>query len=94
MRDRIEAIAGKQEPDNDTADWLEAIEEVHGYEPNEELVAALFSGKQLIENPAEGGDVEIYAEAEKFVDGPLPSVIDQRNLRPKDKVFVETEIAP
>jgi hypothetical protein len=94
VRDRIEAIAGKQEPDNDAADWLEAIEEVHGYEPNEELVAALISGEQFIENPADGDAVEIYAEAEKFVNGPLPSAIDQRNLRPKDKVFVETEIAP
>lgn len=93
-RDRVEAIAGKPEPDGDSAPWLDAIKEVHGYEPNPQQVASVLGAAQVIENPADGDQVEIYAEAEKFIDGPLPSVLDQKNLRNKDKVFVETEFAP
>lgn len=93
-RDRVEAIAGKPEPDGDCVAWLDAIKEVHGYEPNQELVANLLRTSQVIENPADGDQVEVYAESEKFIDGPMPSVIDQKNLRSKDKVFVETEFAP
>lgn len=57
-------------------------------------MASLVDAEQVIENPADGDQVEIYAEAEKFTDGPAPSVLDQKNLRSKDKVFVETELAP
>jgi len=92
-RERVEAIVGSTDPEINAA-WLDAIREVHGYEPNPLQVMKLINADQLIENPADGDQIEIYAEAEKFGDGPLPDVLNQRNICSKYKVFVETEFAP
>lgn len=35
-RDRVEAIVGNLDNNHDTAAWMDAIREVHGYEPNQE----------------------------------------------------------